>query len=188
MKSQIVLAALLAGTCVLLQSGCEVEQTVQREGAAPESNSTNAQDPASESGASAPAATAGADELDISSARMLGPHKDMVAQHAAITRALYAANKAGDSVRLSFEPLSWPSRGSPKKIDGGVYLFWESGGGVVGGLFDWHGVGQTSKGLENVHGGYLDGQRPPGGAAIWFCIVSLNADERTNVARSDTPW
>jgi hypothetical protein len=130
----------------------------------------------------------GLDDLDISAARMLGPHSDMVAQGAAITRLLFSANVEGDKVAMSFEDLNWPEQHGKKTTDGAVYLFWQSGGGVVGGYFDAHGVGQTSKGLENVYGGYLSGQQPPRGATVYFALVSFDAAQRTNVKRSETPW
>jgi hypothetical protein len=177
----------------LLLSGCELEEATKDDAVVGESRAPETSAPAAEPAAPAetnlPAAvTSGVDELDISSARMLGPHKDMVAQNASITRDLYSANKEGGNVRLSFETLGWPSEGSDKKIDGGVYLFWEDDGGVIGGLFDWHAVGQTVKTLANVNDGYLDGRKPASGATIWFCIVNMDADERTSVVRSDTPW
>ena len=131
-----------------------------------------------------PPARAG-DELDISGATLLGPHKGVPVRSAPITRDLYSSNKEGKAVRLSFETLGWPSDGG---VDGRVFIFWEESGGVVGGHFDWHGNGQTVKTLENVYGGYLDGRQPPAGATVWFCLSDLDGRERTNVTRSDTTW
>lgn len=130
----------------------------------------------------------GRDQLDISGAKSLGTHAGISAQNAAITRTLYAASKEGDNVSLSFEPLNWPTQGGGKKVDGGVWLFWVEGSQVVGGLFDFHGVGQTSKTLENVYGGYLSGKKPAKGQTIYFALVSLDGKQRTNVAQSQTTW
>jgi hypothetical protein len=127
----------------------------------------------------------GPDDLDISNATTLD-HNQIPAQNAAITRQLYTADKSGDHVGMDFETLNWPRQG---KVDGGVYLYWRDGAGnVVGGLFDFHGTGQTVKGLVNVYGGYLGGKRPPKGAEIYFCIVNLKGTERTNVRKSVNNW
>lgn len=140
--------------------------------------------------AAAPApAVDGNDQLNISGAISLGTHAGIKAQNAAVTRTLYAAAKEGDSVSLSFDDLNWPTRSDKgKRVDGGVWIFWVEGGQVYGGLFDFHGVGQTSKTLGNIYGGYLSGRKPAPGAPIWFAIVSLDGSERTNVAQSQTPW
>jgi hypothetical protein len=137
--------------------------------------------------APAAAPTSGLDELDISGAAALGPHSGKPAQAARITRLLYKADKQGDSVSLSYDKLGWPTRRDGKTIDGGVYLYWVEGGRVIGGLFDWHAVGQNSKTLENVYGGYL-GRRPARGATVWFTIVSIDGAQRTNVKRSGSTW
>jgi len=132
----------------------------------------------------------GHDQLNISNAVLLGPHKNVRVMDAAVTHILYSCNKDGDVVHLSYDTLNWPSNtgGNGKTVDGSVFIFWKSGGLVVGGLFDWHGKGQTNKTLQNVDAGYLDGQVPPAGAPIWFCIVSLDEKQRTNVAQSQTNW
>lgn len=127
----------------------------------------------------------GPDDLNISSAIMLGPHKDLVAQNATITRAMTSANVSGGTVSMAFDKLNWPTEGG---CDGGVYIFWKWEGQVWGGWFDWHGVNQTVKGLENIYGGYLDGKKPPAGQPVYFAIVNLKGAERTNVKKSDSTW
>ena len=130
----------------------------------------------------------GPDDLDISSARTLGVHQESIAQNAAITRELTSANVAGGNVVMAFPSLDWPKAGGGKRVDGSVHLFWKEGAQVVGGYFDAHGAGQTTKGLENVYGGYLSGQQPPHGATVYFALVSFDVSQRTNVRRSETPW
>lgn len=192
MKIHLLGPGLLVVTTLFLTAGCELGGSDLDDDGKPVDTAAA---PASAEAAAAPVQpevavteTSVGDELDISGARMLGPHKDMVAQNARITRGMYAADKEGNLVQMAFEDLNWPSEGSGKKLDGGVYIFWDDGGGIVGGLFDWHAVGQTAKTLENIHDGYLDGREPPRGAAIWFAIVSMDASERTNVKRSDSAW
>lgn len=137
----------------------------------------------------APAAPVGsADDLDISAAKSYAPTAYPTAPGASITRMLFSANISGDHVNLSFESLNWPEKSGAKTIDGGVYIFWLEGSQVVGGYFDAHAVGQTSKGLENIHGGYLNGHRPPRGATVYFALVSIDGKQRTNVKRSETTW
>lgn len=128
------------------------------------------------------------DELDISSAKLFGEHSDIRPQEAAITRDLYSANKQGETVKLSFETLGWSTRElSGKTIDASVHIFWVEGTQVVGGMFDWHGQGQTTKTLGNIYHNYLGG-KPAAGTTIYFCLVSLDEKQRTNVVKSDTPW
>jgi hypothetical protein len=130
-----------------------------------------------------PAATG--DALDISGAALLGPHAGIKAGSAAVTRAMHSADIGSGKVRMSFDALNWSTDNG---TDGGVYIFWVEGSQVFGGWFDWHGVGQTVKGLENIYGGYLDMKQPPSGATVYFAIVSLNGSERTSVAQSPTKW
>jgi hypothetical protein len=132
--------------------------------------------------------TGGADDLDISSADLLGPHDDDDARTAPITRTMHSANVEGGNVRMSYDDLGWPTRSGSKTTDGGVYIFWLEGSQVVGGFFDHHGVGQKVKTLGNVHGGYLDGRQPPTGATVYFALVSYECDQRTNVKRSESTW
>lgn len=184
----IVFCALLAP---LWFAGCEISPQGNTHDVDPSSNETVT--PAATAATPAPAVPADpsatqSDDLDISSAQTLGQHQESVAQNAAITRALYSANVDGDKVQLSFETLNWPEQRGSKTIDGSVHLFWVDGTQVVGGYFDAHAVGQTVKGLENVYGGYLGGRQPPRGATVYFALVSLDASQRTNVKRSDTPW
>jgi len=127
----------------------------------------------------------GPDDINISSAVTYGTHAGIPVPSAAITRTLHSSDKSGDMVVMSFDPLNWPRDG---RVDGRVYLFWESGGQVIGGMFDWHASGQTVKTLENVYGGYLGGKRPPPGTTIYFCLSNIDCSERTNVRKSNTTW
>lgn len=129
--------------------------------------------------------SSGQDQLNVSGAVI---YRGSDPAKARVTRSLRSANKNGGSVSLSFSTLNWPSQGSTKKVDAGVYIFWRDGSRVVGGSFDWHAVGQTGKTLSNIDGGILDGHVPPSGAAIYFCMVSLDGGQRTNVKKSDTNW
>lgn len=106
-----------------------------------------------------------------------------------VTRTLYSAKNLGENVRLSFEPLGWPTKHDPKKgktTDGGVVILWEEGSGYAGGFFDHHGVGQTTKTQDNIAGGYLEGHQPPKGAKVWYCIVAYSFAQRTSIAYGGT--
>lgn len=193
MKKNYLLKGVASLMLALIAMGCEVGGgSADSVDSSPATTAAPASDVAVEarSREAAPApAVDGRDQLDISNAKSLGTHAGMSAQNAAVTRTLYAAAKEGDHVSLSFDALNWPSKGDGgKRVDGGVWIFWIDGGEVVGGLFDFHGVGQTVKTLENIYGGYLSGRKPAAGSPIWFALVSLDGSERTNVAQSQTPW
>ncbi len=190
-KRLAILWMTAAVSCIAL-TGCEWSSG----GGSDNDSSGNTQAPANaapEPQASAPPAdfapsVGSADDLDISGARQLGPHANLSAAHAAVTRLLYSANVSGGSVELSFDTLHWPAKRGKKTVDGAVYIFWVSGGQVIGGYFDAHAVGQTRKGLENIHGGYLNGRKPGKGDTVYFALVSLDGRQRTNVKRSNTTW
>lgn len=190
-----VIAALLSAATIFCFTGCEVNSNATESSGTNEvptstgtsTNTTPTPVPVTTNTTPTTPTTYG-DELDISSAVMLGPHKDMVAQRAAITRAMYSANIEGDKVKMSFETLNWPEKSGSKVTDGAVYIFWITGGQVIGGYFDAHSVGQTTKGLENIYGGYLDGQQPPKGSTVYFALVSYDVKQRTNTKRSNTTW
>lgn len=191
MENHILTRTVAGLVLALTVMGCEVgsnDGDPSQESTTVTTTTTASAEPAAEARSNPAPAVDGRDQLDISNAKSLGTHAGKSAQNAAITRTLYAASKEGDHVSLSFDPLNWPTEGSGKKVDGGVWMFWIEGSEVVGGLFDFHGVGQTSKTLENIYGGYLSGKKPASGAPIWFAIVSLDGSERTNVAQSQTPW
>ncbi len=184
MKKNIATNLLLAILLGIGLAGCDNTGTASLPGA----NESAAKDAATTTAAPAPAPTPaidGRDQLDISQLRLL---KGSLQANARITRKLYAASKEGDFVNLSFDPLNWPTIGTTKKADGGVFMFWKKGNEVVGGLFDMHKVGQEAKTLVNIYGGYIGGQQPARGARIYFCIVSLDGAQRTNVAESQTRW
>jgi hypothetical protein len=189
------ICALGLGLCcissLLVNTGCELnvnaDQNGSNGGGTPSPTPTNTPPPGP-GPTNQPPSTNYYDQLDISGAVLLGPHKGKPIKRAAVTRVLTKADKTGDTVHMSFHSLNWPSTGSGKRIDGGCYIFWYNGSQLYGGLFDWHGVGQTVKTLGNIPGGYLDGQQPPNGATIWFCILNLDSTERTTVTQSKTTW
>ncbi|HMO05535.1 MAG TPA: VCBS repeat-containing protein [Kiritimatiellia bacterium] len=131
-----------------------------------------------------------ADALDVSNAKLLGTHKNVKPVNARVTRRLNSADIDGSNVRLNYETLNWPDNNSGigSNIDGRVYIFWLENGQVTGGHFEWKRPGQTSKGLSNIEGGYLEGKKPPRGATVWFCLMNNVGDERTNVVQSRTPY
>ena len=188
--------SLIAVLLLLTSTGCEVDlgdekqkDEQNQETPAPAEAATTESAPAptvAETPTAAPP-VGSIDDLNISHARLLGPHADVNAPRAAVTKLLFSANVSSGKVKMNFETLHWPSRSGKKTIDGSVFLFWVRGGQVIGGYFDAHSVGQTTKGLENVYGGYI-GEKPAKGETVYFCLVSLDGRQRTNVKRSDTPW
>lgn len=123
-----------------------------------------------------------ADQIEI-----IGKHK-MSPAKAAPSARLHSAKIEGGNVRLSFDPLGWPTQSSKgKTVDGGVIIVWQSGGKFVGGWFDHHGQGQKVKTLSNIFGGYVDGRQPPPGP-VWFYLISYSGRERSNIVRSSNDW
>lgn len=137
-------------------------------------------------GATAPTAPRTGDALDISNATLLGPHKNVKPLDAVVTRRLNRAEVTGpNSMSLDYEKLGWPARKTnPAGVHGRVFIFWENGGGIAGGHFDWLRDGTTTRDFKNIANGYLDGQRPEKGGRVWSCIVSDNGRERTNIVES----
>lgn len=127
------------------------------------------------------------DPVDIASFRCIGKNR-FTLRDAAVTRKLYTAKQAGDHALMSFEPLGFPVREGKKRTDGGVAIFWLENGTLVGGIFDWHGVGQTRKTMDNIPSGYMEGKQPPEGADIWFCILAYGYRQRTNLCKAPEPW
>lgn len=128
------------------------------------------------------------DAIDISKARLLGTHARHRVGLLPVTFQMGPATNDGKTVRLSSAPLDWPANPTGKKVDSRIYIFWQEKGEVWGGQFDWKGRGQTSKGMENIHAGYLDGRQPPAGAEVFFALADdgrLNGTpkHRSNVVR-----
>lgn len=111
------------------------------------------------------------------------------AAKARITRTLHRCGISGGNATLNFDRLGWSTETGKngKTIDGGVYIFWAEGGKTRGGFFDWHGLNQTSKTMNNIPE-ILDGAQPPKDADVFFCIVNREGTQRTNVEKSENRW
>lgn len=142
------------------------------------------------SGVVTQAPSAGTDARTVVGAKLLGPHKSKaVPERARQSKRLFSAELRGSQdIKLSYETLGWPDNNSGigDNIDGRVLFFWEEGGELVGGHYEWKRPGQTVRGLKNVHDGYLDGRRPPGGARVYVCLMSNDGKERTNLVLAGT--
>jgi len=131
------------------------------------------------------------DAIDISRCVTLSKHAKVKPQNARITSIMHSARIEGGNVRFSFDkPLNWSKEtgSNGKTIDGRCYIFWYEGSTLYGGHFDWHGLDQNVKTLNNIPGGYLDGKQPPKGSPVWFCLVNREGDKRTSVCRSSNNW
>ena len=124
-----------------------------------------------------PSANAG-DAIDIGSISWLG---DSYAD-ARVTAKINSASTDGNTLYTDYEPYSWP-RSSDGGVDAICCLFYERGGKMVGGKFDWWRVGgQSSKTLENVKGGYNGHSMPAYGSAVYTMIASVDGKQRSNIA------
>ena len=127
------------------------------------------------------------DAVAFAAFQSLGKHH-MDITRVPITRKLISASNRGDTVALSFEPLRWSTETGKngKTVDGGVCIGWMDGDTLKGGHFDWHGVNQTVKTQNNIPGGYLNGQKPPDGAPVFYWLINREHDQRTNIVAGGT--
>jgi hypothetical protein len=103
------------------------------------------------------------------------------------TKKLTQAKIAKGLVHMDYDELA----GWPKSKDGGLNaytcVFVERDGKLVGGKFDWLRVGQKMKVLKNIPEGYIKGVQPKKGEKVWFCLLSLDGKNRTNLVESRWP-
>jgi len=131
------------------------------------------------------------DDIDVSKAKLTGAHRGTNPAKAQPTRLLKSVRISGtESIRFEHEILGWPDN-SPvgENIDGRCYIYWRDGDALTGGQFDWKrpaSNGVSVKDTKNLHNGYLP--TPAVGAVLWFCLVSNDGRERTNVRQSSTLW
>jgi hypothetical protein len=170
-----MLIAVMAGmVCVC---GCEAVDTLTdraEDEIANASDSTGVDDTAIASATP----SSGGDDISISSISWLGDNYSSASISARITGATL-----NDSViATSYDAYSWPSTTVKVSVDAICCLFYERGGVVVGGKFDWWRTGgQALKGLENVHHGYNGHSFPASGTKTYTMIVSVNGSQRSNI-------
>jgi hypothetical protein len=166
-------------------------QVVTNAAPAPAPSPTTAADPNLDPPPLPPASPVAPDDADLAGAETIkGPDPTK----ADVTHRLGNVRMAAGHVDFDFEPeIPW-SRvsaevgGSTKTTDGIMAIYWPEAGRLVGGKFDWHGVGQKSKTLANIPGGYLNGRQPPSGSPIYFLLISREGGARSNLARSADTW
>lgn len=87
----------------------------------------------------------------------------------------------GSKVSFSWDRYPWSGMGL------GHFFVW-NGSGWSGGKFDWiRQGGQSTKLLENVHGGYNGLRAPPSGTRCAFAWTSSDGKERSNLAYTVWP-
>ena len=117
------------------------------------------------------------DAININSISWLGSSY----ADAKVTAQLNSASTDGDMLYTDYEPYSWP-RSSDGGVDAICCLFYERGGKMVGGKFDWWRVGgQSTKTLENVKGGYNGHSMPAYGSPLYTMIASVDGKQRSNI-------
>lgn len=127
------------------------------------------------------------DAIDITGATLFGPHKNKNPAKARITDTLISVRIRGDGIVMKYKTSGWPNNdsGIGENIDGRVYVYWQQGGKLVGGHFDWKRPNTKDREFKNIRNGYLDGNQPPKGATLWFVLMTNKADRRTNVVKAD---
>ena len=125
----------------------------------------------------------GDDDIDISTISWLGANFSA----ATISAKINSASLDNDNIVTAYDPYSWPRiTVSGANVDAICCLFYERGGQIVGGKFDWwRAGGQGAKILENVHHGYNGHSFPASGTPTYTMIVSVDGSQRSNIKRCD---
>ena len=126
--------------------------------------------------------SSGGDDISIGSISWLGDNFSS----ARISAKINSATIGSAVLTTDYNSYSWPSTTVKVKVDAICCLFYERGGQVVGGKFDWwRAGGQGSKILENVHHGYNGHSFPASGTPTYTMIVSVDGSQRSNIKRCD---
>jgi hypothetical protein len=134
--------------------------------------------PAPITNAPIPAPSSTFDALDISKARTISKYvKNVPAMP--ITVRLFNVNTSANRVTFDYTTTGWKSDGT---IDGRIAIIWQDGLDLIVGEFDGKRPNQRMKGLENIHGGYIQGKQPAKGAPVWYVIYDKTGTQRSNVA------
>jgi hypothetical protein len=98
-------------------------------------------------------------------------------------KLIHTASLDNRFMHTGFSEYNWPVKNvSGVACDAQCCLFYERGGKVVGGKWDWwRAKGQPIKTLENVHSGYNGHTMPAHGTKVWTMIVSTNGKMRSNI-------
>ena len=126
------------------------------------------------------------DGIDLANAVSMGTHARVEPKRAAIDGELRSASLNEHDLVIDWTG-NWHQPGAKKGDSGRAYLYWiGSDGRPRGGMFEWVSRGNTRRGLENIHGGYLDGEQPPKGAQCWAVLLSPDGSKRTNAKKAGT--
>ena len=121
----------------------------------------------------------GGDVIDPAAIQWLGQNYSM-AENCAV---LHGGNIGATSMSISNPaPSDWPVKVVKVKVQGIICIFYERGGQVVGGKFDWLRPNQTHKGLENLAHGYNGHTMPHPSAKCYAMFVSVDGSRRSNIA------
>lgn len=128
--------------------------------------------------AGSPVAGSNGDAIDLNSISWLGANYSGARK----TATLNSARMSGDSLTVSYEPYRWPRATVKVSVDAICCLFYERGGRIVGGKYDyWRAGGQGTKNLHNVKEGYQGHSWPAAGVKVYTMNVSVNGSERSNL-------
>lgn len=123
------------------------------------------------------------DAIDPGSIAWLGANYSSARSSA----SLNAASIDGSYVYTQYAPYRWPSQSDGgARVDAICCLFYERGGQVVGGKFDyWRAGGQAAKSLENVKHRYNGHSMPAPGTPTYTMIVSVDGQQRSNIVKCE---
>jgi hypothetical protein len=116
------------------------------------------------------------DAIDISSGRTISKY----------VKNIHAMPVAGElrNIKLSTDRVSFETSDEAwiSKEWGRIALVFWNEGQLILGEFDARKPGQKMKGLENIHGGYIQSKQPKQGDSVWFVVYDMTGTKRSNVA------
>ena len=122
-----------------------------------------------------PVVQANGDAIPLSSISWLGANYASASK----TATIRDASLNSSTIYTSYDRYRWPSSGG---VDAICCIFYQQGGRIVGGKFDWwRNGGQGAKTLENVHHGYNGHRMPARGTPTYTMIVSVDGKQRSNI-------
>lgn len=116
------------------------------------------------------------DSLDISKARTISKYvKNIPAMP--IKGELLNVKLSADRVTFETSGEDWIA-----KEWGRIAIIFEHNGELIAGEFDARKPAQRMKGLENIHGGYIQNKIPAQGLKVYLVVYDMKGTQRSNVA------
>ena len=88
------------------------------------------------------------------------------------------------NIKLSSDRVTFETSGEDwiAKEWGRIAIIFEHNGELIAGEFDARKPAQRMKGLENIHGGYIQNKIPAQGSKVYLVVYDMKGTQRSNVA------